>query len=85
MEIWKPIGSQILPHGIHTHNQLHLLDSSLALQLLFTRCRGVLIFELFPVHQPVKFVSAGKASEPTCLVLEDTLANIASDADVEAL
>src|SRR5215475_5282877 len=85
LRIGKPLSRQVLPCRIHTHNQLHLLDSCPALQLLFASYGCVYIFERLPIHQPVNLVSAGKAFEISCLVLKGALANVVRHANVKVL
>ena len=84
LRIGKPLSRQVLPCRIPTDNQLHLLDSCPALQLLFASYGCVYIFERLPIHQPVKFVSAAEAFERTCLVLKDAFFNIVGNADVKS-
>ena len=85
LQIRKPIGSQIPPRGIHTHNQLHLLDPCPALQLLFTSQGAIYVFEFFPIHKLVKFVSAAKTFKDTRFVLKDAIPILAGNPDVKIL
>ena len=85
LQLRKPTFRQIFPSRIHADDQLNLLDPGPTLQLSFPGNRVMRSLKLFPVHQPVHLVTAGKSLEEAGLMLENALYEFAGGAYVERL